>query len=335
MRTIKTIHMMCDSCMKEHDVQIVEEPGTNLFGDIRVTYPATYYYCDRSDELWADENMAATNDIAMKDEYRKKVHLLTSAEISQIRAKYGTSQTDLSLILGWGAKTITRYETHQIQDKAHDSILKKLNADPKWFLSLLTDARNVLSPKAYEKYKKKATSQLKGLQNDALKEAVYCECADYLQDPDTNGNADFSLDKAVDMIRYFSNHVKNLFKVKLMKLMWYADAVSYKRTDHSISGLVYCALQMGAVPLGYQFLVYLQGINYEESENGTRFNPTESKEYTHLTPEDIEILDAVIEYFGTMPTQDLIDRMHSEQAYIQTQPNEVILFPLTKSLSIS
>ena len=41
------------------------------------------------------------------------------------------------MLLGWGGKTITRYESHQVQDKAHDTILKKIDQDPEWFLSLL------------------------------------------------------------------------------------------------------------------------------------------------------------------------------------------------------
>lgn len=43
----------------------------------------------------------------------------------------------------WGGagKTITRYESHQVQDKAHDTILKKIDQDPEWFLSLLNDAK--------------------------------------------------------------------------------------------------------------------------------------------------------------------------------------------------
>jgi len=35
----------------------------------------------------------------------------------------GISQSDLCLLLGWGGKTITRYESHQVQDIAHDTIL--------------------------------------------------------------------------------------------------------------------------------------------------------------------------------------------------------------------
>lgn len=55
-------------------------------------------------------------------------------EIGTIRSKYGISQTDLSTILGWGGKTITRYESHQVQDAAHDFILRKIDDDPECFL---------------------------------------------------------------------------------------------------------------------------------------------------------------------------------------------------------
>ena len=61
-------------------------------------------------------------NIRLKDAYRKKEGLLTSYEIADIRAKYEISQSDLCLLLGWGGKTITRYDSHQVQDRAHDTI---------------------------------------------------------------------------------------------------------------------------------------------------------------------------------------------------------------------
>ncbi len=53
--------------------------------------------------------------------------LLTSDEIIKIREKYGISQKEFSEVLGWGGRaTITRYENHQVQDRVHDDVLKKL-----------------------------------------------------------------------------------------------------------------------------------------------------------------------------------------------------------------
>lgn len=79
-------------------------------------------------------------------------------QIRDIRVKYNISQSDLCVLLGWGAKTITRYESHQVQDKAHDTILKKIDQDPEWFLSLLNDVKSNLSIESYQKYLQAATS---------------------------------------------------------------------------------------------------------------------------------------------------------------------------------
>lgn len=74
----------------------------------------------------------------------------------------------------------------------------------------------------------------------------------------------------VDVIRYFSNsaNVTNLYKVKLMKLMWYADFLAYKLRGYAITGLVYQALPMGAVPIGHDSIIDLKGVNYEEIDMG-------------------------------------------------------------------
>lgn len=85
------------------------------------------------------------NDLNMKNAYRKKVGLLKSDEISGIREKYEISQKDFCILLGWGEKTITRYEGHQVQDKAHDSILRKIDSDSEWYISLLNDAKDNLA----------------------------------------------------------------------------------------------------------------------------------------------------------------------------------------------
>lgn len=50
------------------------------------------------------------------------------------------------------------------------------------------------------------------------------------------------------MINYLAAKVESLHKVKLMKMLWYSDYLHYKRNGVSISGLVYRALPMGAVP---------------------------------------------------------------------------------------
>ena len=124
-----------------------------------------------------------------------------------------------------------------------------------------------------------------------------------------------------------------------MKLLWYADALSYKRRGHSISGLVYRALPMGAVPVAYESIVDLSTIHCEEIDmgdgTGYKFLPTANKEYLHLTTEDKEILNAVIRRFGTASKNSIVETMHQEEAYTETAPNDIIQFKYAKTLSLS
>ena len=88
--------------------------------------------------------------------YKKKVGLLTSHEIINIRNKYSFSQGGLAKILGWGAKTITRYESYQIQDVAHNDLLLNVDNNPKWVLDKIIESKALLTEKTFKKYKSSA-----------------------------------------------------------------------------------------------------------------------------------------------------------------------------------
>ncbi len=136
MEILKITQKLCLSCMEVHYVKEVAVMEKSSFKNETVEFKAIYEYCSNTEEYTETEEMIKINDLSMKDAYRKKMNLLTSSEILGIREKYGVSQKDFSDILGWGKATITRYENHQVQDMAHDDILRKLDSDPKWFLHL-------------------------------------------------------------------------------------------------------------------------------------------------------------------------------------------------------
>lgn len=155
-----------------------------------------------------------------------------------------------------------------------------------------------------------------------------------------HGNADLSLDKVVDVIRYFasSKNVTNLYKVKLMKLMWYADALAYKKRGFAITGLVYQALPMGVVPVGHGSIIDLKDVPCEEVDMGEtsayHFSLTGEKNFSALSKEEKDILDFVIEKLGKMSKNEIIDFMHKERAYVETAPRDVIQFKYAEYLQI-
>ena len=340
MKVIKSEKRVCSCCMEEHEVKTVLVMEQATFKNSTVDYEATYLFCDLADELYMDEQQMQDNDIRLKDAYRKKEGLLTSAQIGKIRAKYGISQSDLCLLLGWGGKTITRYESHQVQDRAHDTILKKINQDPEWFLSLLCGAKANLSTESYQKYLTAATSLYEEDQDSYLRKAIEASYAKFQGNQMFHGNTDLSLDKVVEVIRYFASSIKvtSLYKVKLMKLMWYADALSYKRRGFAITGLVYQALPMGAVPVGHNSIIDLKNVPCEEVDmgetNAYHFALNEKQSFPELSEEEKNILDVVIEKLGKMSKNEIINFMHKERAYIETAPRDIIQFGYAENLQI-
>ena len=340
MEIIKKERKLCLSCMEEHDVAYVRLKEKNIFKGQEIEYDVVYEYCEETNEFISSDTMISTNDISLKNAYRQKIGLLTSIEIEKIRQKYGVSQTDLAILLGWGEKTITRYESHQVQDNAHDTILRKIDEDPEWYISLLKKSESKFSPSTYSKYFEAARQLYENTQDEYLRRTIQAQYVKYENISECCGNVKLDLDKVVEVISYFANSikVKSLYKVKLMKLLWYADALSYKRYGHSMTGLVYRALPMGAVPLQYDLIIDLKGVMYEEVEfvegSGYHFIPTSSNKYLHLTKDDISVLDKIIDQFGSSSKENIINSMHNEQAYIETALNDVIQYKYAHQLSL-
>ena len=331
---------LCTCCMEEHEVKTVVVQEKSAFKGVQVAYPAEYLYCENAEEFFADEEQISKNDIRLKNAYRAQMGLLTSDEIAGIRKKYGITQIDMCTLLGWGAKTITRYESHQVQDKAHDTILRKIDQDPEWFLDLLDAARESFSEEAYLKYREAAADLYEMEQDKYLRKTIEADYARLTENESLQGGTKLSLDKVVDVIRYFaaSPRITNLYKVKLMKLMWYADALSYKIRNFAITGLAYQALPMGAVPIGHNYLIDLQGVPCEEvewDENvGYHFSLDKETSFPTLSDADKAVLDTVIAKLGKMTRNEIVEFMHNEEAYKQTEPREIISFEYAESLQI-
>lgn len=340
MEILSAKKQLCPCCMEEHDVKAVRVQEENFFKNKKVTYTADYMYCDFADEFYATEEQMQKNDICLKDAYRIEQGLLTSGEIRQIRKQYGISQSDLCLLLGWGGKTITRYEGHQVQDRAHDTILKKLREDPEWFMHLLQEEKAGIAPASFQAYWNQAVVTFESMQSNYLRKAIQSMYARFYQEKIYNGNTELSLDKVVDVICYFANsgQEKGLGRDKLMWLLWYADFLSYKLRGKAITGLVYQAMPSGPVPVAYDSIIDLPGIAYETAEYGEKSRPeftaVPDNHYDNLSKDERRILDGVINRFGKVSGTEMKSIQQKEQFYKKIPPKEMISFQFAKELSL-
>ena len=124
----------CGSCEVSHEVVVSNDVREYKIKETTVSARITILKCVHCGNEIYDKANEIENDIILFDEYKKKNNLLTSREIIEIREKYGLSQATFSKILGFGLKTITRYENGSIQDSTHDSFLRLLREENNFIL---------------------------------------------------------------------------------------------------------------------------------------------------------------------------------------------------------
>ena len=113
----------CASCNGETDTEIrKEEKKFTVKDKIVKVIIETRYCCGCGNPVW-DEEMEERNEKIVFDEYRAIKHFLSPEEIKTIRKTIGISQATFSRLLGFGEKTITRYESGAPQDAAHNLLI--------------------------------------------------------------------------------------------------------------------------------------------------------------------------------------------------------------------
>lgn len=265
---IRKIKMECPLCDKVHEIEKRTRVAKTIIKGEEVNYEETYYFCVNSDE---DENEFSTakmeneNLLNARNEYRKAHGLLTSDDIVAIREKYGLSQVDLAKLLGWGEATISRYESKAIQDDAYDNMLRIINDNPLAALDLLQKNNEQFAGIKKLAIKQKIMENLDEEGREYLqRKALESEYVEFEELSDLNGMMKLNIPKLELVISYYASKIKKLYKVKLMKMLWYADSLSFKFYGHAMTGLVYCHEDMGALPVGHYKIGGLQFVNMEE-----------------------------------------------------------------------
>ena len=338
---IRKVHMDCPLCDRKHEVEERKRVATIILKGEEISYEEKFYLCANAD---ADENefetgsMTNANLLNARNAYRVKHGLLTSEEIVAIRENYGLSQVDLARLLGWGEATISRYESKAIQDEAYDTMLRLVKDNPLIALDFLKKNAAKFSYQKRAEIRTKIVEKLGSYGKEYLtRQAFEGEYADFEEPSDANGFTILDVDKIEALISYIAEKVPNLFKVKLMKMLWYVDAVSCKMRGRAMTGLVYRHNTMGALPMGHYSLMNLENLNVHEEESYNydsmlHIYPTKGMDYSILNDDEKEIIDKVINKFKNYKAKDIIEYMHEEKAYVETKPGDIIPFSLAKEI---
>ncbi len=338
---IRKVHMDCPLCDKTHEVEERKRFATITLKGDKISYEERFYFCANADD---EENefetgsMTNENLLNARNAYRVKHGLLTSDEIVAIRESYGLSQVDLARLLGWGEATISRYESKAIQDEAYDTMLRLIKDNPLQALEFLKKNADKFPSLKRLEVRSKIVEKLDSYGKEYLtRQAFEGEYASFEEPSDSNGFVLLDIDKLEAAISYIAERVSNLFKVKLMKMLWYADTLSYKENGFAITGLVYRHNELGALPIGHYSLMNLENLNIHEEvsinyDSMLHIYPTKGMDYSVLGDKEKKILDTVIKKFKNYKAKEIVDYMHAEKAYRETNPGEIIPFSMAKDI---
>ena len=338
---IDKIELDCPFCNKIHLVEKFKRTTKGIVkGDI-IDYEEELFRCTITNE---EENefvpmyIMDENLLRARDSYRKTKGLLTSCDIAKIRRYYELTQSDFSNLLGWGDVTVTRYESKTIQDETYDNIMKMAYENSLFALNSLEKNKHKFDENRYYKIK---NTILKRIEENGIqylkKQEIYTLYSNYYTKSVFNGYKYLDLEKLATAISFFANNVNHLYKVKLMKLLWYADILNYKEHGVGMFGLVYKHMPYGALPLAYDEIIYLPTVNVEEKviydDISYKIIPNESVDLSNLNNKEIDILEMIARKFRDYRSQEIVAYMHKEKAYLETKAFQIISYDLGKELN--
>ena len=336
MTKVTTKEGYCPNCESEQELEHVRRRETITVRGEKIGVQASYWRCRACGEEFEgpDGHDEVADAYAL---YRKKKGLMHPAEIKRFRDAYGLTQGELAKILGFGAVTISRYETGMLQTAAQDRILQMLR-DPRALWSLLKQASDSgdISPTTLMRVRERVKDTLRerALLDPALQAALDYGPSQF------SGRRRFRLEKFRGAVLFFCQTPR--WKTTINKLLFYADFRCFRDYQHSITGARYAHAPFGPCPDKFESLFAWLAERKDIEAREVPFEKYTGEEIRSLAqPEDglfssreHQVLTEVRDHFERITAKALSDRSHEEQGYHETQNGELISYRYAQSLKI-
>lgn len=281
---MKTKNAFCEECRSFTAYKVEERETTRKLKDTNVKFIEKIAICPVCGcEVYVDElNDANLGELYSR--YRQQNNIISLEKVKQIPEMYNIGKRPLSLILGWGEQTFTRYLDGYLPSQQYSKILEKIYEDPYAFLTILEANKEQISKVAYDK-SRKATECLMyrdSISIDAVANYILCQCNDITP---------LALQKALYYAQGFYFAFFNGFLLKENCEAW-AHGPVYRCIYNLYSNYKYDAID-NIVPVDMNL----------------------------FTPNQKLILDSVIKYFCCYSGKVLEDFTHKEMPWSKTRGN--------------
>ena len=194
--------VFCEQCRNDNAYIVTEKAMTGKIKGAEYSYLGKEAICAECGAPVYVPEIMDSNLNALYDSYRRANGIISLETILAIPEKYAIGKRPLSLLLGWGEQTFSRYCDGDMPTKQYSEILTKISNDPAYYAELLEAGKgNLKSNTTYEKSRRAV---------DAL-----------LSVPAVS---DSKIDTA---IRYLLNQCEDITQLALQKALYYIQGFYY------------------------------------------------------------------------------------------------------------
>jgi len=332
---VEKMKKVCPNCEKIREIDLLKNQSQVVVRGETIVVDDECFKCQTCGETF--ENTRGRDDLEIAyREYRKRHQMLQPEEIRDWRRSLGLTQKELSILLGWGGATLSRYENGALQMEAHDRLLK-LIMDPNNLIHIINEMPNSLSN---DKRNRLLAELRAGIKNKHSFMSIYEDRFGHYDADEFSGYAPLDLTKLFNMILYFCKGGQ--LKTKLNKLLFYADFKHFKENTLSITGAHYVHFPHGPIPDNYEHyfakLIHEGDLSVEEefiyqypAEN---FIAKREPDLSIFSNTELKVITEVKAYFEDFNASKIRNFSHDEKGYSETQDKELISYNYAEFLQL-
>lgn len=152
----------CTSCRKDTSYKMQKKTVQKVIRDKTYDFEIMVAVCDECREEMDIPGLLDANIKSIDEQYRQIEGLVSIDDIQKIMDIYNIGKAPLSMALGFGEITITRYLAGQMPSKEYSDIIKKALSSPNYMMKLLNENMEKMGETAYKKAIK-AAEEIAGL----------------------------------------------------------------------------------------------------------------------------------------------------------------------------
>ena len=298
----------CTVCRKQTEYTLQKRNITKTIKGVTYTFNITVAVCDECGEEMSIPGLIDRNIQEVDKQYRTYENIVSIDDIEKLMKIYKIGKAPLSLALGFGEVTITRYLSGQIPSREYSDIMRMALSSPAFMKKRLHENKEKIASAAYNKAMEAAT-QLETL---------------------------FSVsDKMLRVISYIFERLEEVTPLMLQKLLYFIQGESYALNGRPM----FCENCQAWVhgPVYPEVYDMFRDFKYNPIEDArfAIFEGTEDK----LTDDERRVIDLIINTFGEYSGKVLERITHEEnpckiarEGYADTIPsNEPILMDNIKA----